>query len=248
MSTLKLSRTSNLVLAMIVGAAVLGTAIPQIAVAEATPTAGSQDPRVRYITHTEGQVYTVNTRLRSVTLIELDPGERILTVSAGDTHSFLIEEIGNQQSFTIKPLVAGARTNAVVETNRSYYFLDLRENSNATAFFSVRIGSGNNGRRGRTAVQTVPAASPLSYALTSDGSSQPFAPIRVWDDGRLTHFSFPADAPIPAIFRADSEGREHAVNTRANGTTVTVTSRSERWVLRFGDAAICIEGKAVNNG
>lgn len=234
--------------ALIAAICLSASAMPELLVAEATPTAGTQDARVRYITHTEGQVYTVNTRLRAVTLIELDPGERILTVSAGDTHSFLIEEIGNQQSFTIKPLVAGARTNAVVETNRSYYFLDLRENSSATTFFSVRIGTGNSGRRTRTAAQSIPASTPMNYALTADGSNHPFAPVRVWDDGRLTHFSFPPDAPIPAIFRADAEGQEHAVNTRARGTTITVTSRSDRWVLRFGDEAICVEGKVANNG
>ena len=225
------------------------TALPQAVLAEATPGAGNHDSRVRYITHSPGQVYTINTRLRSVTLIELDPGEGILTVNAGDTHSFTMEEVGNQQSFTIKPLVAGARTNVVVETNRRYYFLDVRENSRATPFYAVRIGTAEGARRGRTSSpSTVPASPPLTYTTTSAGTDHPFAPTRVWDDGRLTHFTFAPDAPIPAIFRADAEGLEHSVNTRANGTTITVTSRSERWVLRYGDDLICIDGKAAQNG
>lgn len=230
-------------------ASIAFTALPHTAFAEATPNAGNHDNRVRYITHSPGQVYTINTRLRSVTLIELDPGEGILTVSAGDTHSFEIEEVGNQQSFTIKPQVAGARTNIVVETNRRYYFLDVRENSRATPFYAVRIGSRDGGRRGRTAsTPSVPASPPMTYAMTDGGSDHPFAPTRVWDDGRLTHFTFAPDAPVPAIFRADAEGLEHSVNTRANGTTITVTSRSERWVLRYGDDLICIDGKAAQNG
>ncbi len=48
---------------------------------------------------------------------------------------------------------------------------------------------------------------------------------------------------MPAVFRADESGRETSINARVDGTRITVTSRSARYVLRYGDAYLCIEGE-----
>ena len=38
---------------------------------------------------------------------------------------------------------------------------------------------------------------------------------------------------MPTIFRADAKGQEYSVNSSVRGTTITVSTRSERWVLRY---------------
>ena len=82
-------------------------------------------------------------------------------------------------------------------------------------------------------------------AATKDAQIKP---VNVYDDGRRTYFTFGPDAPIPSIYRADAQGREYIVNGRTIGTRVAVGSRSDRWVIRYGDEYICIQSGKVTNG
>lgn len=88
----------------------------------------------------------------------------------------------------------------------------------------------------------VPAEVPMRYRVINRSGDASFAPSGISDDGRRTFFQIPPGAPIPSIFRADALGREYSVNTTVNGTIITVGARSERWVLRYGDASVCVEG------
>ena len=45
---------------------------------------------------------------------------------------------------------------------------------------------------------------------------------------------------MPTIFRTDAKGQEYSVNSSVRGTTITVSSRSERWVLRYGEDYVCV--------
>jgi len=45
---------------------------------------------------------------------------------------------------------------------------------------------------------------------------------------------------MPVIFRADAKGQEYSVNSAVRGTRITVSTRSERWVLRYGDEYVCV--------
>ena len=67
-----------------------------------------------------------------------------------------------------------------------------------------------------------------------------FAPVSISDDGRKTTFVIPPGAPMPTIFRTDARGQEYSVNSAVRGTTITVSTRSERWVLRHGEDYVCI--------
>ena len=51
-------------------------------------------------------------------------------------------------------------------------------------------------------------------------------------------------APMPTIFRADAKGQEYSVNSAVRGTRITVSTRSERWVLRYGDEYVCVTAEA----
>ena len=82
----------------------------------------------------------------------------------------------------------------------------------------------------------------MSYRVISRTSGADFTPVGISDDGRRTMFQVPPGAPIPSIFRADGQGQEYSVNTSVNGTIITVGARSERWVLRYGEDYVCIEG------
>lgn len=227
-------------LAALLVLAVLG---PLPACAESVPVPGSKDRRVTYATFSEGQVYAISTRLKTVTLIELGEGEQIQSVAIGDLESFKIDRLERQNLFILKPVIAGAATNVTVETNQHIYFLYVTENSRGTPNFSVKFTVPGTRLTTDAAGSDIPPSLPLTYRILKHGPLPEFAPVGISDDGRKTYFDIPPGAAMPTIFRADAQGREYSVNTSVKGTRITVSTRSARWVLRYGDAYVCIEGK-----
>ena len=218
------------------------TALP--ALAETAPKPGSHDARVTYATYQEGQVYRINTRLRNVTLVELGTGEQIQSIAIGDLESFKIDKLERANLFIIKPVVAGATTNLTVETQRNIYFLQVTEGGRGEPNYSVKFTVPGSTRKTSPGTD-IPAALPVTYKVMKKGKRLPdFAPASISDDGRKTTFVIPPGAPMPTIFRADAKGQEYSVNSAMRGTTITVSSRSERWVLRYGDEYVCVTAEA----
>jgi type IV secretion system protein VirB9 len=214
------------------------TALPVLA--EAAPKPGSHDARVTYATYQEGQVYRINTRLRNVTLVELGEGEKIQSIAIGDLESFKIDKLERANLFIIKPVVAGATTNLTVETQRNIYFLQVTEGVRGEPNYSVKFTVPGS-TRAATPGSEIPASLPMTYKIMKKGRTLPaFAPVSISDDGRKTTFVIPPGAPMPTIFRADAKGQEYAVNSSVHGTTITVSTRSERWVLRYGEEYVCV--------
>jgi type IV secretion system protein VirB9 len=212
--------------------------------AETAPKSGSHDARVTYATYAEGQVYRITTRLRTVTLVELGEGEKIQSIAIGDLESFKIDKLERANLFIIKPVVAGATTNLTVETQRNIYFLQVTESAKGSPNYSVKFTVPGSTRSPSPGTE-IPPSLPMTYKILKKGSRLPdFAPASVSDDGRKTTFVIPAGAPMPVIFRADAKGREYSVNAAVRGTTITVSARSERWVLRYGDEFVCITADA----
>lgn len=209
--------------------------------AEVSPSPGSHDARVTYATYHEGQVYRIRTRLKTVTLVELGDGERIQSVAIGDLESFKVDKLERPNLFILKPVVAGAATNVTVETNRHIYFLYVQEVSRGEPMYSVKFTV--PGARTAAAASEIPPGTPLTYRILKRRDLPDFAPLTIIDDGRKVTFAIPPDAPMPTVFRADESGRETSINARVDGTHITVTSRSARYVLRYGDAYLCIEGE-----
>jgi type IV secretion system protein VirB9 len=218
------------------------TALPVLA--ETAPKPGSHDARVTYATYQEGQVYRINTRLRNVTLVELGEGEKIQSIAIGDLESFKIDKLERANLFIIKPVVAGATTNLTVETQRNIYFLQVTEGGRGEPNYSVKFTVPGSTRATTTGIE-IPASLPMTYKIMKKGRALPgFAPVSISDDGRKTTFVIPPGAPMPTIFRADAKGQEYSVNSSVRGTTITVSTRSERWVLRYGEEYVCVTAEA----
>ena len=213
------------------------TALPVLA--ETAPKPGSHDARVTYATYQEGQVYRINTRLRNVTLVELGTGEQIQSIAIGDLESFKIDKLERANLFIIKPVVAGATTNLTVETQRNIYFLQVTEGGRGEPNYSVKFTVPGS-TRAATGTE-IPPSLPMTYKIMKRGGALPaFSPVSISDDGRKTTFVIPPGAPMPTIFRADAKGQEYSVNSSVRGTTITVSTRSERWVLRYGEEYVCV--------
>ncbi len=216
------------------------------AFAETTARPGKRDPRVTYASFQEGQVYKIYTQIRTVTLVEVGEGERIQSIAIGDLESFNIDRLEGQNLFIIKPTVAGVSTNVTVETNRNIYFLNVVSTTKRAPMYSVKFtvaGSRSGGAGSAAGAPPAPPSQPLHYVVLKKPKMPAFVPVAISDDGYKTSFRIPADAPMPSIYRADEAGREYTVNSHVSGTTITVTTRAARWVLRMGDQYVCIEGR-----
>ncbi len=221
---------------------------PSLVLAEATPQGGPKDIRIRYAVYDEQQVFRIETDLRHSTTIHFGRGERFEAVIVGDTESFQVDpipELGNV--LTIKPHVQNASTNMTVITNRRTYSFHLREGSipgRTGMFFEVRFRYPEDERRARVAsAQPKGFQAPRTYSYKIAGESD-FRPASVYDDGRFTYFTFPETGRQPAIFKADSRGRERTVNWAQQGNTVRVSGVNAYWTLRLGEEALCIHRDA----
>ena len=226
------------ILFLAAGLAASLAALPVLA--ETAPKSGHHDPRVTYATYVEGQVYRITTRLRTVTLVELGDGEKIQSIAIGDLESFKIDKLERSNLFIIKPAVAGATTNLTVETQRNIYFLQVTESAKGSPNYSVKF-TVPGANRDTSPGTEIPASLPMTYRIMKKGKALPgFAPVSISDDGRKTTFVIPPGAPMPTIFRADAKGQEYSVKSSVRGTTITVSARSERWVLRYGEEYVCV--------
>ena len=202
--------------------------------AEAIPRSGPNDQRVRIATYQASQVYRLNVSLTHVTTVEFGEGESIRSIIAGDTEGFEIDGVPGGRAFAIKPVARGVHTNVTVYTNRRSYYFNVEEVARPT-FYVVQFHYPSDARRPANAIAR---AAPNANYGASDQTG--FTPARVWDDGTFTYFTFPRNAPIPAIFRY-TDGRERSVNTGAvSDGVIRVSGVNRDWVLRLGDEVVCI--------
>ncbi|WP_103174853.1 TrbG/VirB9 family P-type conjugative transfer protein, partial [Paracoccus sp. SY] len=160
----------------------LALSLPALSHAEARPRAGGNDSRLTYATFQEGQVYTINTRVRNVTLVELGDGETIRSIAIGDSEAFQVEKLEGSNVFTVKPVLEGVSTNLAVETNRRFYFIHAVESARATPNWSVKFtvpGSGRSRSRGAAAAAAIPAEVPMTYRVLSRTGAAEFVPVGI---------------------------------------------------------------------
>lgn len=227
---------------IITTATLITLSLPTTVMAEARPRAGVHDSRITYVNFQDGQVYTLYTRLRNITLVELGDGETIRSIASGDSEAFKIEKLEGPNVLTVKPVFDEVSTNLTVETNRRIYFFNVIESAKVTPNWSLKVTVPRSGGSRTTMANYVPPEIPMTYKILSRTKGAEFAPIGISDNGKKTLFQIPPGAPVPSIFRADAQGQEYSVNSSVNGTIITVGSRSERWVLRYGDDSVCVEG------
>ena len=209
--------------------------VASTALAEASPRAGRHDPRVRIASYEDGEIYRLRVSLTRVTSVEFAEGETIRSIIAGDTEGFQLDGVPGGQAFAIKPIASDVQTNITVYTNRRSYYFSVTESRTPT-YYVVRFAYPSEEARPQNAVAQ--RAVNASYGTSGRES---FTPVSVYDDGTFTYFQFPSNAPVPAIFQW-TNGRERTVNSTAQrGGVIRVSGVNDRWVLRLGDAEVCIQ-------
>jgi P-type conjugative transfer protein TrbG len=202
--------------------------------------------------YADGALYQIYTSPGRVTVIALQQGEELVTVSAGDTVRWIVGDTASgagvslRVNILVKPTRIGLKTNLVITTNRRTYLLEL--SSTPQAWMASASWDYPKDRmlalqkQAQQAQVSAPVDSGLSleqikfrYAISGD--SPPWKPLRAFDDGERVYIQFPAgiaQGELPPLFVIGSQGDGQLVNYRFRSPYYVVDRLFGAAELRLG--------------
>lgn len=184
---------------------------------------------------TDGALYQLYAAPERVSDIALQPSEKLVSVSAGDTVRWII---GDTQSGTgesqqvhmlVKPFAPDLKTNLVITTDRRSYHLQLESTARtymaAVSWIYPQDQLTTLRRQNVEAEAAQPIAANLSlenirFRYDISGDDPAWRPLRAFDDGRKTYIEFPRDiaqGEAPPLFIIGNGGDSQLVNYRVHG-------------------------------
>lgn len=202
----------------------------------------------------QGALYRLYAAPEQVTDIALEPGERLNSVSAGDTVRWVVGDTtsgiaaGEQVHILIKPIAPNLRTNLVIATDRRAYHLEMRSfRDTYMAAISWTypqenlVKRRNEGKEWRARAETVVAGiapDNLKFRYAIDGDRPSWRPVRAFDDGKQVFIQFPdsiAQGEAPPLFILGRNGAPELVNYRMRGNYYVVDRLFAAAELRLGE-------------
>ncbi|OCC24677.1 P-type conjugative transfer protein TrbG [Croceicoccus estronivorus] len=233
---------------------------PPTARVEAANRAATREPSsagyinaVQVYPWTDGALYRLYAAPGQVSDIALQPGEKLVAVSAGDTVRWVIGDTSSGAGETarahilVKPFASGLATNMVITTDRRAYHLAL-ESTDKTAMAAISWTYPQDRllalqRQNERAEEARPVADNVAltdlrfrYAITGD--NPPWRPVRAWDDGNKVYIEFPArldQGEAPPLFVVGPLGQSQLVNYRVSGNHYIVDRLFGAAELRLGE-------------
>ena len=204
--------------------------------------------------YTEGALYRLYASPGQVSDVALQPGEELVSVSAGDTVRWVVGDTLSGSGPTsrahvlVKPISAGIRTNLMIATDRRTYHLELESvDSGYMAALSWRYPADElAGLTARNRQAIAKDASSIERGLTLEGlnfdytlsgDSPDWKPVRVFDDGRQVFIQMPEDiaaTDMPPLFVLAASGEAELINYRVRGKYYVVDRLFRAAELRLG--------------
>ena len=208
---------------------------------------------IQHYPYVKGALYQLYAAVNQVSDIALQPGEKLVSVSAGDTVRWVVGDTKSgegslvQVHILIKPIAPDLQTNLVIATDRRTYHLELHS-TDKTYMASVSWAypesdlialKKQNQRAAEHAKFTIDQGLKLDrlmfrYKITGDA---PWKPIRAFDDGEKVYIQFPSglrQGEAPPLFVIGSTGEPALVNYRVKGTYYIVDRLFAAAELRLG--------------
>ncbi len=204
---------------------------------------------------TVGALYQVYSAPKQVTDIALQPGEELMSVSAGDTVNWILGDtvsgIGDKEQvhILIKPIAPSLTTNLIITTSKRTYHVELKSfRETYMAAVSWRYPHEELVRqrakaksRSKKAAQTVERRlqiDRLNFRYEIKGDKPHWRPLRAFDDGRKVFIQFPDrldQGEAPPLFVVGRNGKSQLVNYRINGSYYVVDRLFGVAELRLGE-------------
>jgi type IV secretion system protein VirB9 len=209
----------------------------------------------------DGALYQLYAAPEQVTDIALEPGERLNSVSAGDTVRWVVGDTtsggaggsggqaGERTHILVKPIAADLSTNLVIATDRRAYHLELhsfRETYMAAISWTypqdqLARRRGENDRSIEKAASVIAAGvdpGTLKFRYAIEGDKPHWCPVRAFDNGRQVFIQFPdsiAQGEAPPLFVLSGRGEPELVNYRMRGSYYVVDRLFSAAELRLGE-------------
>jgi|TARA_R110002126_G_scaffold251653_1_gene394677 type IV secretion system protein VirB9 len=205
--------------------------------------------------YTEGALYRLYASPGQVSDVALQPGETLVSVSAGDTVRWVVGDTTSGSGNTsrahvlVKPISAGIRTNLMIATDRRTYHLELESTEGGyMAALSWRYPrdelaelTSRNTRamtREASSIERGLTLEGLNFDYRMTGDSPDWKPVRVFDDGRQVFIQMPeeiATTDMPPLFVLGADGDAELVNYRVRGNYYVVDRLFRAAELRIGE-------------
>ena len=202
--------------------------------------------------YSDGALYQLYTSPGRVTVIALQQGEELVTVSAGDTVRWIVGDTASgaganlRVNIFVKPTRVGLKTNLVITTNRRTYLLELSSTPQAWMASASWDYPKDRMLALQKQAQQGQAAAPVDSGLSLErikfryaisGDSPPWKPLRAFDDGERVYIQFPAgiaQGELPPLFVIGSQGDGQLVNYRFRSPYYVVDRLFGAAELRLG--------------
>jgi type IV secretion system protein TrbG len=203
--------------------------------------------------YTKGALYQLYAAPSQVTDVALEPGEKLVSVSAGDTVRWVVgdttsgEGKGAQVHILVKPIGPELETNLVIATDRRTYHLEMRSSDKtymasvswtypAAELITLRKQQAEADVAGTVLADTGVNIEQIKFRYRLEGDA-PWKPQQVFDDGAKVYIRFPsglAQSEAPPLFVIGPDAKPALVNYRVRGTTYIVDRLFAAAELRLG--------------
>jgi type IV secretion system protein VirB9 len=202
---------------------------------------------------TDGALYRLYAAPEQVTDIGLQPGEKLLSVAAGDTVRWVV---GNTTSGTgaatqvhilVKPFAPGLTTNLVIMTDRRSYHLEM-VSTDRTSMAAISwtypddqllvLQQQNSQADAAAPVAENVALDDLHFRYAISGDDPAWRPVRAFDDGSKVYIQFPDridQGEAPPLFVVGPQGDDQLVNYRVRDNYYIVDTLFAAAELRLGE-------------
>ncbi len=202
-----------------------------------------------------GALYRLYAAVGQVSDIALQPGEKLISVSAGDTLRWIVGDTSSGEGkeaiahILIKPIQPELTTNLLIATDRRTYHLEMLS-SEQTYMASVSwtygpaelvaIKKEQSEAELAAGAAVEPGVKPeqLRFRYRIEGDA-PWRPLSVFDDGTKVYIQFPQgirESEAPPLFVVGPDGKPALVNYRMRGATYIVDRLFAAAELRLGTA------------
>ena len=223
--------------------------------ARVDPTRDGYINAIQVYPYMPGALYQLFASPGQVSDIALQPGERLISVSAGDTVRWVVGDTvsgsgdAERAHILVKPTRPDITTNLVVNTDRRSYHIELHSTEDAymaAVSWDYPHDSLIALRRRNAAAEAADAVTVdrgldlnrLRFRYRINGDDPPWRPVRVFDDQHKVYIEFPrglSQGEAPPLFVVGPTGGTQLVNYRVRGHYYIVDRLFAAAELRLGD-------------
>src|SRR5262249_3676827 len=191
--------------------------------------------------YTRGALYQLYAAVNQVTDIGLEAGERLISVSAGDTVRWIVGDTSSGEGkdatvhILVKPVAADLDTNLVITTDRRTYHLEMHASPApymasvswtypAAELIALKRERAEAARAAAAIAEGGVNLEDLRFRYRLEGDA-PWKPRQVFDDETKVYIQFPsglAQSEAPPLFVVGPDGDNALVHDPVGGTTSIV--------------------------